>query len=52
MEPGAKEDSPGLETRNQPDEADEVDADDVLQGVGVDGLRRVRRVVWWFLVEC
>ncbi len=36
-----------------PDVVDAVDAGDVLQGVGTDGwrrVRRVRRVVWWLLV--
>ena len=44
--------TPGVETPLTTDEAVVVTAADVLQGVGVGGLRRVRRlgrVVWWFL---
>ncbi len=36
--------TPGVETPNQPDVVDEVDAGDEVQGVVVGGLRRVRRV--------
>ncbi len=34
----------GRETPLLPDEADEVDAGDTVEGLGVDGWRRVRRV--------
>ena len=33
-----------------PDEPDVLDADDVVDGAGVDGWRRVRRVVGKFLI--
>jgi len=43
---------PGAETPVTLDAVDEVDAGDVVDGFGGDGwgrVRRVRRVVWWFL---
>ncbi len=44
--------TPGVEASATPDEPDVLDAGDVVEGVGVGGLRRprrVRRVGWWFL---
>jgi hypothetical protein len=44
----------GEETPVTPDEPDVLDADGVVEGLGVDTLatgRRVRRVGWWFLGE-
>ena len=35
---------PGVKTPVKPDEAGEVDADHILQGLGVGGMRRPRRV--------
>ena len=35
---------PGVETPDQPDEPDVLDAGDVVDGLGVGGLRRVRGV--------
>ena len=35
---------PGVETTAIPGELDVLDAGDVVEGVGVDGWRRVRRV--------
>jgi len=43
--------TPGVETPLTTDVVDGVDVGDVMEGVGVDGLRRprrVRRVGWWF----
>jgi putative transposase len=39
----------GLETPDQPDEVDVVDADYILQALGVHAWRRPRRVVWWII---
>jgi len=44
---------PVLKVPAIPDEVEEVDAGDVVEGLGVDGWRRprrVRRVGGWFLV--
>ena len=35
----------GLEITDIPDEVDELDADGAVEGLGVDGRRRLRRVV-------
>jgi hypothetical protein len=43
---------PGVETPSTPDEVEAVDASEALQGLVVNGwrrVRRVRRVVWWFV---
>jgi hypothetical protein len=40
---------PGCKTPLTPDEAVVVDAGNVVEGLGVGGLRRVCRVVWWSL---
>jgi hypothetical protein len=40
----------GEETPVIPDEPDVLDANDALQGLRAQGWRRVRRVIWWFLV--
>ena len=40
--------TPGVDIGQQPDEVDAVDDNDALQSHGVDGLRRLRQVGWWF----
>jgi hypothetical protein len=44
----------GVETAVIPDEPDVLDANYAVQGLAVDArrrVRRVRRVVWWFVAE-
>jgi len=42
---------PGVETPIIPDVVDALDDGDVVEGIGVGGLRRVRRVRWVCRVE-